>query len=106
MAIHYRIVRGTFDATQVDQTLELVKGVERRLRDTIPQFDGLETLASEEGKFLWLARFVAQCPINADAAAIAAEYEAYRNQAQDAAITFDIEEFGVYRRTYPDPVSD
>lgn len=105
MPRHVRMVRGTFEANRLQEATALAQSIDEQLRSDLEEFDELVTMKQVDGShFIWLAYFHAQCPIGWEA--IIDRFRKYQETAKEAAITFDIEEFGVYEVTYPPDTAD
>jgi hypothetical protein len=95
---YVRVVRGTFDPARLEQATSVAASIHQDLMERLSEYESLEALKDQDGRFLWLAHFREQSPLVA--ADIEQLWQRFQEQAKAADVTFDIEEFGVYEVTY------
>jgi hypothetical protein len=98
---HIQVFRGTFDPSDLEQATAVAELIANELRRSLDNFERLDTLKNQDGRFLWLAHFGKQTPLEVDA--IRDLIAAFRDQVKEAGVSFEIEESGPYEVTYSGP---
>ena len=98
---HIQVFRGTFDLSDLEQATSVAESIAKELQRRLENFQRLDTLKNQDGRFLWLAHFGEQTPLEAQE--VRELIGAFRDQVRDAGVSFEIEESGPYEVTYSGP---
>ena len=95
------VISGTFDLSHLEQATTAAASIAEDLRSRFENFNRLETLKDDNGRFLWLAYFDGLKPLKLEECGEL--IESFGNQVSGASVSFNLEESRSYDLIYSGP---